>query len=51
MTGHHVVFDSKKIKKLINCKVIVRYGVGFEFNLIQYMKIASSKHAQNMLST
>ena len=30
MTGHHVKFDSKKIKKLINCKVMVRYGVGFD---------------------
>lgn len=30
MTGHHVIFNSKKIEKLINCKVIVRYGVGFD---------------------
>lgn len=30
MTGHHVIFDKKKIEKLINCKVIVRYGVGFD---------------------
>ena len=30
MAGHHVIFNSKKIKKLINCKVIVRYGVGFD---------------------
>jgi len=30
MTGHHVKFDKKKIKKLKKCKIIVRYGVGFD---------------------
>ncbi len=30
MTGHHVTFDKKIIKKLKRCKIIVRYGVGFD---------------------
>ena len=30
MTGHHVKFDKKIIKKLKRCKIIVRYGVGFD---------------------
>ena len=30
MTGHHVSFTKQIISKLKRCKIIVRYGVGYD---------------------
>ena len=42
LTGHEIVFDKKMLRKFPNCKVIVRYGAGYnniDINKARDMKI------------
>ena len=43
MIGHHVRLDKNILKKFQNCKIIVRYGVGFDSVDIEQASIQNIK--------